>query len=534
MTNKQTILLSLLSIVITLPAMAIPANPRAQRVVMDNGEEVTMYQRGDESFHWKENANGEWLKELPDGRYTRTQPVEPNTIGDRKAFMRAPENMQTESPLNIAPRGLVILVSFKDVAFSVDVEDVKNMISADKYYREYKADRKTVVSDGSARQYFIAQSMGQYKPQFDVVGPYTLSQNQRYYGENDIYGQDMHADSMIVEACLLADTDGVDFTQYDNNHDGELDFVYVIYAGYGENDGGASYTIWPHTYWLKEYYYKQKGHEQVFLDGKLLNTYACGNEKDYSTKERTGIGTFCHEFSHVLGLPDLYSTDNNKTHKTLGDWDELDGGAYNNYSNTPPAYSAYERFFMGWMTPKVVSCKSQTITIDELQASNSAYIICEGGKHNLIGNDPNPTTFWILENRQRYNWDTFIPGHGMMLTKINYNYSRWEGNTVNSLAAKMGVDLIEADGSAPKAGYNGHDGKAGDLFPAGGTTYDNIPNFIITDVRENGETIEVDIVYGTEAIENVTDAPAIRKEFRNGLLYIHINEATYDLNGKKQ
>ena len=113
-----------------------------------------------------------------------------------------------------------------------------------------------------------------------------------YYGSYDDY----YAYEMIIEACQLADEDGVDFTQYDCNNDDEIDFVYVIYAGYGEADSDIRNTIWPHTYYVS--YFKT-----VKLDGKLLNTYACGNEIAYDSKQHAGIGTFVHEFSHVLGLP---------------------------------------------------------------------------------------------------------------------------------------------------------------------------------------------------------------------------------------
>ena len=109
-----------------------------------------------------------------------------------------------------------------------------------------------------------------------------------------------------------------------------------------------------------------------------------------------GIGTFCHEFSHVLGLPDLYVTDYNATQKTMGNWDILDAGPYNNNGNTPPLYSAYEQFFMGWLTPTVIS-DTGTYSLQPLTQAQQAYLICAGGSHNLVGNNPNPTTFYLLE-----------------------------------------------------------------------------------------------------------------------------------------
>jgi M6 family metalloprotease-like protein len=281
---------------------------------------------------------------------------------------------------------------------------------------------------------------------------------------------------MIKEACLLADSIwDVDFTQYDNDGDGKVDFVYVIYAGYGEADGGGANTIWPHSYQLSA------AGVYCQVDGVRVNLYACGNEIDYFTKQHTGIGTFCHEFSHVLGLPDLYTTDG-QTHKTWGEWSILDYGPYNNDGNTPPAYSAYERFFMGWLTPELI-IDSADIVLEELNDSQQALLISTTDQHNLVGNDPNPTKFYLLENRQQEGWDTYLPGHGLMLTYIQYNYNKWFQNTVNNTAKSMGVDLIEADGKTPNSSGSGYLGKATDLFPTGATAYTNITDHAIEEIE---------------------------------------------------
>jgi M6 family metalloprotease-like protein len=292
---------------------------------------------------------------------------------------------------------------------------------------------------------------------------------------------------MVMEACKLVD-DSVDFSLYDNDADGVVDFVYVMYAGYGEADGGSANTIWPHQYFIYQY---------LSLDNTKIYRYACSNEMDYYTKHHTGIGTFCHEFSHVLGLPDLYETTGRGTHKTMGQWSILDYGPYNNDGNTPPTYSAYERFFMGWLTPRLIT-DPENITLAELRESQEALLISESDEHNLIGNDPNPTTFYLLENRQQTGWDEYLPGHGLMLTKIKYSYNKWYGNTVNNTASSMGVDLIEADGKAPKSNENGYMGKAKDLFPAGATSYTKIPDHAIEEITEEDGLIHFKYKGGVE------------------------------------
>ena len=459
-------------------AWAVPARRGGIVKTQPDGSQITVYQHGDEHFHWMTNEKGEWLKMDVDGFYRVTEALSAEQIEAKR--MAAPSRAaQVATPLNIAPRGLVILVNFTDVAFETDKAEMDSMLTGKNYTRDYsyfyRGKKQSITSKGSAWQYFYDSSNGHYDPQFDVIGPVTVSKNMAYYGKN-VNDFDAAPWTMVKEACQLVD-DNVDFKQYDNNNDGYVDFVYVIYAGYGEADGGDKNTIWPHSYWLLEAGITCK------LDGKYVDLYACGNEMDSRTNYHTGIGTFCHEFSHVLGLPDLYETTGYGTHKTIGAWSILDYGPYNNDGNTPPAYSAYEQFFMGWLMPRLI-VDAENVELEELQESNSALLISSSDQHNLIGNDPKPTTFYLLENRQQVGWDEYLPGHGLMLTKVQYDYNKWINNTVNNSSNRMGVDLIEADGKKPSSSSNGYTGKAGDLFPAGATEYLGITNHSIEDVSE--------------------------------------------------
>ena len=496
---------------------AVPARRGGLVVTQPDGSELTVYQHGDEHFHWLTNKQGEWLSMDTDGYYRVTEALTDEQIeAKRQAAPRRAEYQAT--PLNIATRGLIILVNFKDAAFTTSKAEMDSMLTGKNYTRnytyKYSGRNYTVESKGSAWKYFYDSSNGQYDPQFDVVGPVTVSQNMAYYGGN-IGGGDKNPEAMIVEACKLVN-DSVDFSLYDNDNDGIADFVYVIYAGYGEADGGAANTIWPHQYFI---------FQTLKLDNTKIYRYACSNEMDNYTKHHTGIGTFCHEFSHVLGLPDLYETTGYGDHKTMGEWSILDYGPYNNDGNTPPAYSAYERFFMGWLTPRLIT-EPENITLAELNESQEALLISSSDQHNLIGNDPDPTTFYLLENRQQTGWDEYLPGHGLMLTKIQYNYKKWFDNTVNNTAKSMGVDLIEADGKAPNYDdarpSNGYMGKAKDLFPAGANAYTLITDHAIEEITEKNGVIA--FKYKGGAIE--TDIDNI--ENQNTIL------AIYNVLGQKQ
>ena len=185
---------------------AVPARKTGVVVTQPDGSQITVYQHGDEHFHWQTNEKGEWLKLGEDGFYRVTEALSAEQIEARRvASSKRAE--QAAYPLNIAPRGLVILVNFADVAFETSKAEMDSMVTGANYTRSYsysyKGKKYNITSQGSARQYFEDASFGQYKPQFDVVGPVTVNNNMSYYGKNDTYGNDMYPDKMVSEACKL-------------------------------------------------------------------------------------------------------------------------------------------------------------------------------------------------------------------------------------------------------------------------------------------------------------------------------------------
>lgn len=537
---------------VSLLTSAKPAYQGGMLIQMEDGQQVMAYQHGDEYGHYTTLADGTWVKQCSNGTWKVTQALTEEQIQAKRAQhpRRIAQQTNTASPLNIAPKGLVIMVNFKDKMFKMTQAEMDSMINGVNYKREYKYKSDTIRSRGSARQYFIDQSYGQYQPVFDVVGPFNLPKKMAYYGENSWYGTDSYPEEMVETACEYArDSAHVDFSQYDNDNDGIVDFVYVFYAGYGEADGGGDNTIWPHSYDIAYDW----GYTETF-NGKSLGKYACSNEINYLSKEHDGIGTFVHEFSHVLGLPDLYAT-NNSTHKTTGAWDVMDYGPYNNDSNTPPAYSAYERFFMGWLTPTLLT-DSATVTL-RTTGDSAALIVTQSGTHNLVGNDPTPKKFYLVENRQNKGWDEYLPGHGLLITKIQYDYSDWTNNSVNDYKSSMGVDIIEADGKAPSYSQsgrtNGYLGKQGDCFPYDTIDYytkDAFSTYTLTNIQEVEEDIILDfmgggytLIFGNEPKPESMDAlievampmdNRCRKIFYQGNIYILRDDHIYTLQGQQK
>ena len=244
---------------------------------------------------------------------------------------------------------------------------------------------------------------------------------------------------MALDACWAAHNNGIDFSQYDTDNDGFVDNVFIYYAGYNEAEGAASNTVWPHRYVVQSW--EVDGETEI--DGKLVYDYACTSElKGRSGSEMCGIGNFCHEFGHVLGLPDYYHTEDSYS-TTLGYWSIMDGGAYSNEGRTPPLYSAYDRFFLGWLTPTEINSPEYLYLLpltqsmeEQADMSHQAYLLADR-EHNLDGQDPNPTEFFIMEYRQQTGWDEYLPGEGVLFWHIDYKSRIWQQNTVNNYSSSI-------------------------------------------------------------------------------------------------
>lgn len=457
---KRFFFLSSLALTMSATALAAPAFPEPVEVELPDGTTATVKLVGDESFHFWTDAAGNPLVKQDDGFFYYVgdsgNPLK-FRLGDAaakhilnaahreagiKALEKAADTPRARARKAVASqarqplyptygngRGLVILVNYTDVKFQDENanEEFTRMLN-EPGYSKYNG-------TGSAADWFKDNSLGQYTPQFDVYGPIELPNPMEYYGGNG----DKYSHRMIIHACEILD-DEIDFSIYDQNQDGDIDFVFVFFAGYGENLGADKNTVWPHMGDVPSY----EGKED-FFDGLRLNHYACTNERNLKDV-MDGIGTFCHEFSHVLGLPDLYSLGTGRAF-TPGTWSVMDSGLYNNKSRTPPHYSAYERYELGWLNP-VELTEAQLVTLPPI-AANEAAIIKTSREEE----------YFLFENRQQTGWDSYIPGHGMLVWHIDYYEPLWKSNSVNNSANHQHVDIEEADGTQSE--YN----RAGDAFP---------------------------------------------------------------------
>lgn len=455
--------------------MAIPARRTPITVTQSDGTTLTLQLNGDEFFHYYTNDKGVPVRLSDNGMYV------PYTIWQMQAATghrsETTGRHGAESPgTSSMPKGesnvLVLLVQFKDLKFSIDApnEAWKKQLNAVNY-SEGKG-------YGSARDYFIAQSNGQFTPNFDVYGPYTVSQNLSYYGASDDHSNDCNPGEMVSEALSLANND-VNFKKYDKNGDGVVDFVHIIYAGYSEASGGSSESIWPHNWYLSSAI-----GSSVKLDGVRIDQYSCSSELNgNSGKSIEGISAIAHEFSHSLGLPDFYDVDYNG-HFGMSSWSIMANGCYNEDGYTPAAYTAYEKEFLGWLKIETLDTE-QDITLAPL---------ADGGKAYRINSNESTNEYYIVENIQQKGWNRGAYGHGMLVTHVDYDRTAWNSNSINDTDHQR-MTIIPADNSLletpkdlagdPYPGSSGNNELSDSSEPASLTNEGNPFSQPITDIKEN-------------------------------------------------
>ncbi len=503
--------------VIALMAYAVPARRGWQTITQVDGTNVEVQVVGDEFYHFMMTRDGKMVEETSAGlQVTEESAPTPKQVAARRA-KRAPQAVGVK---NLAPRGLVVLAAFSDVPYQETNDSLGMWEMMNKSGYDYEG------ATGSARDYFIAQSDSQYMPDFDVVGPVTLPQNRAYYGTNTSSGEgtDTNPVQMVIDACLLVN-DLVDFTLYDNDNNGLVDFVYVIYAGMGENDGGPAESIWAHNYSVAS--------KNCYVDGKKLANYACSGEIEGRQGVRNGIGVICHEFGHVMGLPDYYDTNYSTNYDdwlTPNYWSVMDQGCYNNDTKTPPDYSIFDKYYFEWATPKHLAKDAQQ-DIRMGTGYGDAYQITGGA--DLLPYTTTDTAYY-LENRQQTGWDIALPWHGMLVWRVVYNQSAWRNNTPNNTAYKPRITVVPA-----VPGPIGADNETAwtNSFPGTGevTTYMPFAGCELTEIVEEDGEIRFKFNGGAEddptGLENEKWAETSRKIFKNGQLIIVRGDKKYNAQG---
>lgn len=536
----RKIVLSAVAIACGLTASAVPAKPGVISIRQADGTHLSVQLRGDERCHYYLTEDNVPIINKDDIFYyakidAATQTLVPSDIrvsnknmrtAQEKAFINALDvdaigaiidakisaapnrSVKRGAPKNITSpakgiglfddnnfpaigkhKALVVLVQYTDHSFTLsDPLDYFTRMLQENNFSDYGA-------TGSAHDFFYQNSSGKFDPEFDVYGPITLSHNRAYYGGNDWYGNDSNPEQMVIEACQQLD-ETVDFSQYDQDGNGYIDNIFVFYAGRGEASGGGADTVWPHSWNVTS-----ATTTPYYFDGVQLDKYGCSNEWEDGRPD--GVGTFVHEFSHVLGIPDLYATSYTSAF-TPGAWSAMDYGPYNNNGCTPPNYSTFERYALDWIEPQELN-SANSISLPKISQNKACIIKTE-----------NSNEFFLIENRQQEGWDEFIPGHGMLVWHVDYDSYVWNTNTVNNNSSHQHVDIEEADNSQSEWTRDG------DSFPGANnvtsftdTTRPSMKtwsgkslNLPITNIREVNGVIKFDIAGGRPDLETPVSVSA--------------------------
>ena len=459
-----------------------------------------------------------------------------------KPLRRIPSDSQNAGDKNIAPRGLLILANFTDVRFREenDHDGFDSLANAVNY--TYQG------ATGSAREYFRAQSDGQYVPVFDVIGPVDLPREMAFYGANDESGLDYNTGDFVMDAVKAADAKGVDYTLYDHNKDGYIDFVYILYAGFSEADKHIADAIWPHNWDMMSnfyygcttqstyYYYDENDYLLPQYDGLWLNDYACSACLRPDTT-RAGIGTFSHEFGHVLGLPDYYPPSdanyNSVLGSTPGSWSIMGYGCYINNGRTPCNYAVFDKYYLGWLTPSIPQHGEQiTMPAD----GETVFMVTRDGLLPPNGSETADTVYY-LENRQYEGWDTYLPGHGLLVWQVVFSKDDWLDNVPNN-STSVGYTLITASGKDPYT--TATLGKAREDVPYPGSG--NVQSLTLFNRYELRHIQETDGVvtfrfidrtqpYEETGMDDIQQTAPAEKRMQDGRMYIYKQNRIYDLSG---
>lgn len=527
---RQLILTAALCLT-ALSLSAVPALQRFQTLTQEDGTTLSVTLAGDEYLHYYLTEDHAILVKENTGRYCYAV-IDENGLhsSGRLAHEKSQRNLlehslvkrqndntaqlkshyqarrvAAQAPADDKPQRAVnktgvvkvpvILVQYKDVAFAID--NPRQEISRQLNEKGY-SDNGSV---GSAKDYFEDQSLGQFSPEFDVYGPYNLSQDMAFYGGNNENGNDSNTKTMILEACNLADGD-VNFKQYDGDGDGMVDFLYVMYAGFGE----ASHSSTPDAVWPHRSRISASGKEARH-DGVMIYDYACSNERlgIDDVVRLNGVGTLCHEFSHMLGLPDTYDVFYGGT-PDMGYWSLMCSGCYNADGYIPCGYTAYERELVGWYQIKAI----------EKDTALQLRPVSDGGQAYKVVNDYNSNEFIFFENIQQKGWNQAAGGHGMLAVHVDYDQTAWSSNRVNVNMEEHMV-VIPADNDITS-------GMAGDPYP--GTTGNtelsdySTPSAIfhkggmahkpLTKIEERDSVVYLNVLEGSESATTALAADKIK------------------------
>ncbi len=474
----------------------VSPSPYPLKVTQPDGSTITVLGKGNKQLSYTETVDGftitknqqgiyEYADQAADGSLkvsgVKAKDIQNRTIaeaqflGSRSKHVRlspakaqqimnvqgsSPSGSPSQAPQAAFPAAgarkvLMLLIKYPDMADTYTPGNFHDLMNKSNYN-----------GTGSFKDYYMAASFGALNLSTDVYGWYTATHNYSYYGDEN---GDTRARELVREAVDAAQNAGVDFSQYDNDGNGYVDGIIAVHAGPGAEEGSQTQYIWSHRWSLYT--------SAVQYDGVWIDDYMINPERRTYTNSMVGIGIFCHEFGHGLGLPDLYDIDDsNGDSEGVGNWCLMGGGSWLNDEKTPAMMSAGCKEHLGWVSPAVIS-NSGTYMLAWAANNSSAYRI----------NTPVANEYFLIENRQKTGFDAFLPGEGLAIWHINKAvYSNANENM------KL-VDLEEADGFNDLDNQMGR-GDNGDLYPGTSNNRDFTNTSSPDSKNYNGNSSGVNIV----------------------------------------
>lgn len=554
---KKFLLSVFATLFMAMPVFASKANSEPFTVKQSDGTELTVVLHGDEHFHWYSTLDGVILARAGgqffvaqianDGAIVATEQLAHNaqqrseseaslaakqdlTLFNTPKAVARREAMRVQQmgragynyfPHKGSPTAVVILAQFNDTKFYLPdpVKSFEQYFNGDIQNDFGNGENR---NHGSVKKYFTDMSDRQFTPNFKIVGPVTLPKSMEYYGANSTGGsKDVNYRQFVKDACAEASKQqSFDNAEFDSDKDGCVDLVAIIFAGFGENnDPTNENTLWAKTSLQDFGSYNGKSVKTAMMISELnAKKSFLGSGGSYSTPQINGVGVFCHEMSHTMGLPDFYSTTspaNEKDNQELEYWSLMDGGenVFNGYY--PVAYTAFERKHMGWSDyVEMEDGKTYSLTTAD-----------KGGRGHVYYN-PNTlaagrvSDYFVFENIQNTGWNSKLPGHGLIAYRVSMRISDMQYNTpLNNIVGDPGFTIVPADGcllninnttgsdSERPAAYK--NSMAADPFP--GTlkvttllATQNLPNFAWRDAPKDNKMGLYNIVEDTESTHEVS------------------------------
>ena len=457
-----------------LPSSCV-ASPESITIVQPNATSINIIGKGNLNNHWTETIDGYTIIRNTAGNYEYANKQNGNLVPSgvlasdlasrtlAETTFTATLSKSLKPTLSPLKRSILSQVNaqlqnktfpttgnINVLALLIDYPDLQNVIPKSGFDSLlYGANYRS--GDGSFKAFYETSSGGQLTVTVDVKGWYRATNNFQYYAADS--GYDRAAD-LVREAVDAAEVAGTNYSLYDNDSDGDVDGILTVHSGPGAEIGSQSgLYVWSHRWVMSG-----GNTGAAFYDGVSINDYMINPETRSATNNSiSGIGVFCHEFGHNLGLPDLYDTDNaNGGSEGIGNWCLMAGGAYSGSSNRPSGFSAWCKEDLNWDTPQILTLgQTGNYTLDPASTNQDEFYRI---------NTPLSNEYFLIENRQLVGRDSDLPGHGLAIWHINTTKTNSFGNRVNADENLKGVDLEEADGN-DDLDNEVNRGDRGDLFP---------------------------------------------------------------------